>query len=180
MYFNRGVNRSGLLTYADYLEARNQIWALSGADAAHGTRLQRLRAFDFGFRQIYRESCINGAAVHDLVSYGGGQFLGRIGNWFAMQGDNFVVGRTLGADALGLYGRSYAMMSLPAQLFGQVANEVLFPAMASVQHDREKLRVAFRHSSAVLALLALPASIVVALLGDETVRVLLGPSWVLL
>jgi PST family polysaccharide transporter len=118
--------------------------------------------------------------VHDLVSYGGGQFLGRIGNWFAMQGDNFVVGRTLGADALGLYGRSYAMMSMPANLFGQVANEVLFPAMASVQHDREKLRAAFRHSSAVLALLALPVSFVVALLGDETVRVLLGPSWVAL
>jgi O-antigen/teichoic acid export membrane protein len=127
-----------------------------------------------------RRPCLDGDAVHDLVSYGGGQFLGRIGNWFAMQGDNFVVGRTLGADALGLYGRSYAMMSLPANLFGQVANEVLFPAMASVQHDREKLRVAFRHSSAVLALLALPASIVVAMLGDETVRVLLGPSWVAL
>jgi len=125
-----------------------------------------------------RRPCLARDAAHDLVSYGGGQFLGRIGNWVAMQGDNFVVGRTLGADALGLYGRSYAMMSLPANLFGQVANEVLFPAMATVQHDLEKLRVAFRHSSAVLALLALPASIVVALLGDETVRVLLGPSWV--
>jgi PST family polysaccharide transporter len=124
--------------------------------------------------------CLAREPVQDLISYGGGQFLGRIGNWLAMQGDNFVVGRTLGADALGLYGRSYAMMSLPANLFGQVANEVLFPAMASVQHDLEKLRVAFRHSSAVLALLALPASLVVAMLGDETVRVLLGPSWVAL
>jgi O-antigen/teichoic acid export membrane protein len=127
-----------------------------------------------------RRPCLARDAAQDLVSYGGGQFLGRIGNWIAMQGDNFVVGRTLGADALGLYGRSYAMMSLPANLFGQVANEVLFPALASVQHEREKLRVAFRHSSAVLALLALPASIVVAMLGDETVRVLLGPSWVAL
>jgi PST family polysaccharide transporter len=127
-----------------------------------------------------RRPCLAREPVHDLVSYGGGQFLGRIGNWIAMQGDNFVVGRTLGADALGLYGRSYAMMSLPANLFGQVANEVLFPAMASVQHDRDKLCVAFRHSSAVLALVALPTSIVVAMLGDETVRVLLGPSWVAL
>jgi len=127
-----------------------------------------------------RRPCLARASVQDLVSYGGGQFLGRIGNWIAMQGDNFVVGRTLGADALGLYGRSYAMMSLPANLFGQVANEVMFPALASVQHDLGKLRVAFRHSSAVLALLALPASIVVAMLGDEVVRVLLGPSWVAL
>lgn len=127
-----------------------------------------------------RRPCLAREPVQDLVSYGGGQFLGQFGNWLAMQGDNFVVGRTLGAYALGLYGRSYAMMSLPANLFGQVANEVLFPALASVQHDLEKLRVAFRHSSAVLALLALPASIVVAMLGDETVRVLLGPSWVAL
>ncbi len=127
-----------------------------------------------------RRPCLAREAVQDLVSYGGGQFLGRIGNWFAMQGDNFVVGRTLGADALGLYGRSYAMMSLPANLFGQVANEVLFPRWRACNTIRDKLRATFWHSSAVLALLALPVSIVVAMLGDETVRVLLGPSWVAL
>lgn len=116
--------------------------------------------------------------VRDLAGFGGGHFLARIGDWVAMQGDNFVVGRTLGAASLGLYARSFAMMSLPANLFGQVANEVLFPAMASVQHDRDKLRTAYRHSVGVLALLALPASLVVAILGDATVRVLLGPTWV--
>ena len=122
--------------------------------------------------------CVARRPAGDLLSYGGGQFLGRLGDWMAMQGDNFVVGRTLGAESLGLYARAYAMMSLPANLFGQVANEVLFPAMASVQHEKAKLRIAYRHSVGVLALLALPASIVVAIMANEVVLVLLGPTWV--
>ena len=63
MYFNRGVNTSRKLKYNDYLEARNQIWALSAGDADHGTPAQRLRAFDFGYRQVNRNVCIYGAAV---------------------------------------------------------------------------------------------------------------------
>jgi len=78
-----------------------------------------------------RRPCLAREPVQDLVSYGGGQFLGQFGNWLAMQGDNFVVGRTLGAYALASMGGSYAMMSLPANLFGQVANEVLFPALCA-------------------------------------------------
>ncbi len=65
MYFHHGYYTSGKLNYGDYGEARNQIWALTGPDALHGTRDQRLRAFDFGFRQeTNRNICINGAGVN--------------------------------------------------------------------------------------------------------------------
>jgi predicted metalloprotease len=61
MYFRYGVNTSRKLVYADYNEARNQIWALVNSDADHGTRSQRLRAFDFGYTQAAHSGCTSSA-----------------------------------------------------------------------------------------------------------------------
>lgn len=63
MYFRHGIYTSKRLNSNDYLEARNQIWALGAGDTDHGTNSQRLRAFDFGFQQVNRNNCIQGAGT---------------------------------------------------------------------------------------------------------------------
>lgn len=64
MYFRFGVqNAKGALTFNDYrYDARNQIWALTPS-TSHGTRAQRLRAFDFGYTQTTYNGCINAAGT---------------------------------------------------------------------------------------------------------------------
>jgi predicted metalloprotease len=64
MYFRHGVvNANGALNYNDYrYDARNQIWALNYSPS-HGTREQRLRAFDFGYTQTTYRGCINAAGI---------------------------------------------------------------------------------------------------------------------
>lgn len=115
--------------------------------------------------------------MKELVNYGGGYSIGRVALWAATQLDNFVVGRYLGAKALGLYGRAYQLVQMPANLFGQVANEVLFPAMAAVQSEEEKLRRVFRVSVAFLALLAMPTAVLAAVTSKPLVLVVLGKDW---
>jgi O-antigen/teichoic acid export membrane protein len=115
--------------------------------------------------------------ARELLGYGSGHTLGRVAFYVASQGDNFVVARTLGAAALGLYGRAYQMVDLAATLFGQVTNEVLFPAMATVQDNIATLRRVFRTGVASLALIALPVSIVAAVTSRQLVLLLLGPHW---
>jgi PST family polysaccharide transporter len=109
--------------------------------------------------------------------FGGGFTIARIGNYLSGEADNLVVGRFLGAEALGLYSRAYYLMSVPASLFGQVLDRVLFPAMAKVQHDRRRLGLAFKRGIAVTALTILPLSVALLLLAPELIRVLLGPRW---
>jgi O-antigen/teichoic acid export membrane protein len=115
--------------------------------------------------------------LKSLLSYGGGQFLGRLANYSGNQGDNLVVAKFLGPAALGLYSRAYQMMRLPSNLFGQAAGEVLFPAMAKVQDDIKRLSRAYLTSVGTIGLVALPASVLAAVLSDELVSVLLGPHW---
>ena len=120
---------------------------------------------------------IEWSAFKELMYFGGGFTLARISNYVALQGDNLVVGRWLGAAALGLYGRAYQLMVLPATLFGQVLDSVLFPAMAKVQGEPERLATAYRRGVALLGLLILPTSAATFMLAPELIHVFLGPAW---
>jgi O-antigen/teichoic acid export membrane protein/capsular polysaccharide biosynthesis protein len=113
----------------------------------------------------------------ELLSFGAGYSIGRIGLWASSQVDNLVVGRYLGPASLGLYGRAYQLVQLPANVFGQVANEVLFPAMATVKDDRGTLRRLFRLGIGFMAALALPVSVLAAVTSKSLVLVLLGKDW---
>ncbi len=116
-------------------------------------------------------------AFRELLYFGAGFTLGRIGNFLAGEGDNLIVGRWLGPMALGLYAHAYQLMAAPAMLVGQVLDRVLFPTMASVQFEPQRLIRAYRSGIFACALLILPASIVIAVVANEIVLVLLGSDW---
>jgi O-antigen/teichoic acid export membrane protein len=119
----------------------------------------------------------NAQARRDLLSYGVGSTLARVGNYAANQADNIIVGRMLGPASLGIYGRAYQFISMPANLFGTVTDKVLFPAMSRVQHDRAKLERAYRQSLAIIAMVTLPISGLLFVSAPEAVGVLLGDRW---
>ncbi|MFC7319284.1 lipopolysaccharide biosynthesis protein [Halobacillus campisalis] len=116
-------------------------------------------------------------ATKELMYFGGGFTLARIFNYFALQGDNLVVGRTLGAESLGIYGRIYQLMALPATFFGQVVDKVLFSAMSRIQTDKSRLRMVFKRGIVLISLVALPTSIFSFIFSEEIILVLLGEKW---
>jgi PST family polysaccharide transporter len=116
-------------------------------------------------------------ALKEILHFGTGFTLAKVANYLALQGDNLVTGHWLGPAALGLYGRAYHLMSVPASLVGNVLDDVLFPTMARFQEDVDRLGRAFRRGAAVIALVALPVSIVIFLLAPEVIQVALGPNW---
>lgn len=120
---------------------------------------------------------VDRGAAKELLAFGGGFTIGRIFNQVAIEGDNLVVGRWLGADALGLYGRAYQLMAMPATLFGKVLDKVLFPAMAKVQSEPDVLASVYRRGVVVIALLIMPTSAVLFVMAPEFVTLLLGEQW---
>src|SRR6202043_2439363 len=116
-------------------------------------------------------------AWRDLLYFGGGFTAGRLSNYLAGQGESLVIGRCLGAVALGVYGRAYQLMAGPAVLFGNILDRVLFPAMVHVQDQPERLAYAYRRGIALIALVILPTSAVLVVLAREVTLVLLGPEW---
>jgi O-antigen/teichoic acid export membrane protein len=116
-------------------------------------------------------------AFKELIHFGGGMTLARLGNFLANQGDNLIIGRMLGPAALGIYGRAYQFMVMPASLFGNALDKALFPAMAKVQDDKQRLGKAYLTGVSLIALVAIPLSVLLFLLAPDIVRFLLGPEW---
>jgi PST family polysaccharide transporter len=120
---------------------------------------------------------LNLRASRDLLSFGIGHSMAQLGTVLSQQGDNLVVGRWLGASALGIYGRAYNLMVLPAGAFGKIVNRVLFPVMAQVQDEPQRLAGAYERALAIVALVSLPISAFLWVVAPEFIPVLLGPAW---
>ena len=146
------------------------VWAQLAQTVAKSFLVMYYRPFQPGLR--WEKS-----ALHELLHFGSGLTLARLANYIATNGDNFVVGRWLGAEALGIYSRAYQLMVAPAALMGNVLDKVLFPAMAKVQGNDAQLARVYTQGSTLLALVMLPASAMIGLLAPEIVALLLGPKW---
>jgi O-antigen/teichoic acid export membrane protein len=98
--------------------------------------------------------------------------------FIAWNADNILLGRFWGAEALGLYGRAYQLVTLPVhQLNGAISN-VAFPALSRIQGDAERLARSFLRGFSVLVSLTIPVTIVCALFPEEIILILLGSKWI--
>ena len=113
----------------------------------------------------------------EMTYIGGGFTAAQIFNYVALKGDNAVVGRWLGASALGVYTRAYGLMTMSVTIFGTAFDRVMFASLAKLQHEKRRTAAAFKRSVALMTLLILPLSVVMFVLAPETIRVLLGPKW---
>jgi O-antigen/teichoic acid export membrane protein len=121
---------------------------------------------------------LNAKTAGALLYFGSGFSLARVGNYVANQGDSLVIGKCLGAESLGIYGRAYQFLMMPANFIGNIFDKVLFPAMVSVQGDRDRLTRAFARATGAAAMLTLPLTGLLLVLAPEIVWLLLGPDWV--
>ena len=149
------------------------VWALVAANLVAATLVTTILFVKFPVRGLMPTR----KAFGELIYFGGGYTIARIANYIALQVDYVVVGRAMGLTALGLYGRAYQLMSVPASAFGQVLDAVLFPSMAKIQDEKERLAAIYLRGVSLIAMVMMPASAGAFLLAPEIVEVLLGPEW---
>ena len=150
------------------------VWALVAANIAQVAL--RTVAMSVAARHPLRPG-FDLQASRDLLGFGFGHSMAQIGTVLSQQGDNLVVGRWLGPAALGVYGRAYSLMVMPASAFGRIVNRVLFPVMAQVQDERERLAGAYERTLAIVGLVSLPISAFLWVTAPEFIAVVLGPKW---
>ena len=150
------------------------VWALVGAYLCQSLFYAIIL---LTIRRKFLKLLFDFKACKELMRFGIGFTIAEIANYFAGQGDNVITGKFLGAQALGIYGRAYQLMAMPATLFGGVIDRVLFSVMAKIQYEPQQLVRVYRHSLVLVALLTLPLSIAIFILAPEFIFALLGPQW---
>ena len=149
-------------------------WSLVASHLAQAT-LRSVLAFAACPHRLRPD--LDATLVRDLLTFGGGVTLARVANYVALQADNLVVARQLGAAAVGAYSRAYQLMGMPAGLVGNALDRVLFPVFAQRQGEVPVLRDAYLLGSSLIALACLPAGAVASVAAPELVRVVLGGQW---
>jgi O-antigen/teichoic acid export membrane protein len=114
----------------------------------------------------------------ELLGFGVGAALSSWANYVALNGDYFVVGRSMGAVSLGLYVRAYGLMKLPHTYVASVLSRVMFPAFARVQREPARLQRGYLLLTEVTAMIAAPSMGALAIVAPHFVRSLYGPQWI--
>lgn len=88
-----------------------------------------------------------------------------------------VISRRLGVEDLGLYFLATRVAFLPAEVSGQVAGAIAFPLYSRLQTNLAGAARAFRSMLQGMAVVLIPASLLLALLADSLVENVLGAHW---
>jgi O-antigen/teichoic acid export membrane protein len=115
--------------------------------------------------------------ARNLYGFGLWVVLEGLGAWFFTWGDNLLVGKFLGAHALGVYSVGWGVANL---LFSLVLNPVfpvLYPTFSRLRDNVPVLTETFHRANQVVIALALPLGTLLLLAGPLMVSVFLGDKW---
>lgn len=115
--------------------------------------------------------------IGPVLGYGRGIVAVNVIAAVAHHADLVIVGRVLGATALGVYQMAGRVPDLSLLMIARVGNRVLFPALARLPRDGGALGEACLASLRYLALLVVPVAAMMVLLAEPMVAVLFGDAW---
>jgi PST family polysaccharide transporter len=153
------------------------VWSLA-AQALAGTvmtavllvPLSGLRPFAADSRPAWRH-------LRDLAAFSAPLTGYQLLNFASRHLDDILIGRFLGAGALGYYGMAYRVMMYPLQKVSGIVGRVSFPAFASMQDDLPRIRRGYLRTVRYIALVTFPMMAVLMVAAPEVTEVLFGPAW---
>ena len=118
-----------------------------------------------------------GVGMTSMMRFGGAVSANSFLMYLAYNTDKLLLGRVAGAEALGVYGRAYALVNVPTQVLDQAISSVAISALSRLQGDDERFRNYFLKGYALFAAIMVPIGVACMLFADDVVLVLLGSKW---
>lgn len=112
-----------------------------------------------------------------MLSYGRGIIAFNLLAAIAHHADLVIVGRMLGARALGLYQMAYKVPEMTVIVSAWVVSRVLFPTFSRAHAAGEEVGALYVTALRWIGLLAVPASLGLALVAEPLVLTLFGELW---
>lgn len=117
------------------------------------------------------------ASLRSLGGYGGNVLGVRLAYYVQESALPLIIGRSLGSGALGLFTIAYTIVLAPLTRLAIPVGEVLFPAFARLQSDRERMSELWLRLLRVLAALCIPAMTGLVVVAPDLVPIVLGKQW---
>ncbi len=118
-----------------------------------------------------------GVGIRSMMRFGGSMTLNGLIWYVANNFDKVLLGRYLGADAIGLYYSASQLIRIPTDNLNSAVGDVAFSALSRLQDDPERLCRYFLKGYSLVVALTLPVTVVCAVFADDLIAVLLGSRW---
>jgi len=113
-----------------------------------------------------------------LISYGGFVSIISFLEFIGYNIDTFAIGRVWGAQALGIYTRSLAIVQLPIEYGATTISKVMFSSFSLIQSDILRLRRSYYSSMMLVMVVIIPVGFGMMTAARELVLTLLGSKWI--
>ncbi len=162
-----------IVTIGFVLVLRN-VWALVfGNLAGHLTRL----IASYLIHPLRPKFRFELDKLEKLLNFGKWIFGSSILTFLIVSGDDFFVGKLLGATALGFYQMAYKISNISATEITQVMAQVVFPVYSKMQDNIARLRESYLRVLQLTAFLSMPLAGILFILAPDLTKVLLGEKW---
>lgn len=151
------------------------VWSLVIASLAQGV-YQAIMAYILTMHDL--RPALSSRSWKEMSAYGSKTSVISFIEFIGASLDTIIIGRILGVERLGYYNRAQMLSNLPAQYFTTSYSRVLFPSIASISHDLERLQKAHLKSLQVLSFLLLPTYAGVSIVAEPMIHVFLGNQWI--
>lgn len=101
----------------------------------------------------------------------------ELANYGALNADNLLVGRLLGASSLGVYALAYNLVSYPVRMFSSLVAQVTLPAFGRMAGDAERFRSAYERATRLSAAVVFPVLSAALVAAPELIVGVYGPGW---
>ncbi len=90
---------------------------------------------------------------------------------------HLIIGRVFPAAQLGYYTRAMSMRQLPVQNLATALNKVSFPVFSSIQHDNDRLRLAYKKIMQQVLFWTTPTLVILGVLANPLFTLLFTEKW---
>jgi len=149
-------------------------WAIIGQQLTVAVVSSALVWLLVDWKPMFRFS---GESIRRLGGFSSKVFGQRLLYYASRSADGILIGRFLGATAVGIYAVAYNVILIPFSQIAGPIQQVMFPAFARMQEDLDRVAAVWIRTMRLIAAVTMPALLGMIVVAPDFVSVILGDKW---
>lgn len=129
------------------------------------------------FYPVHIKFPLSFAPIQKIFSYSIFVFFTSFGSYLGRNLDKLIIGKTLSADALGYYDKSYRLMQYPMTYITSVVSPVMQPILSNFQDNLAELSAKYTKIVSIIATLSFPVAVILFFAAEDIIIVMYGEMW---
>ncbi|MFB5197490.1 MOP flippase family protein [Neobacillus sp. KR4-4] len=113
----------------------------------------------------------------EYMAFGAYQLASRLVNRIGSNLDVILIGRFMGAEALGIYNLAYQIVTIPVLKINPIITRVAFPVFSKSHHNQVLLTDGFLHMTKLLSLVSFPILMGLTAVSNVFILTVFGQKW---